>query len=345
MKCGSDSSRTHRHLSAVAESGPPFPRCDRLFPLPPPHRTNTRTKFPYIFSSPASKSRSFCVSLLTFIASSFGVGGRIRYPGHTSLNTSTMESAASRATSPSLSSHSLHTSLRSSHLPSGSSMTPWHVAPTRALTLSRRSSADISSSSAAAALAWLSLARAAGSMSSSESPSSSSSSPSSSSSSSPSPSFFLSHHLSVVSFCRYSVLPSSLASCSAFRAFFPFLAPASDASRALDSFSCLSHSSLAFSSAARAAGVMLCMLSSTPAPSMGAGAVGAWITVPSNRLTGRASVFGASSSSPPFSAREVTVRGARSYSAVTSSSSGPFFLRFVATRMPSTSSLSPKKAP
>ena len=342
MKCGSDSSKTHRHLSAVAESGPPFPRCDRLFPLPPPHRTSTRTKFPYVFSSPASKSRSFCVSLLTFIASSFGVGGRIRYPGHTSLNTSTMESAASRATSPSLSSHSLHTSLRSSHLPSGSSMTPWHVAPTRAFTASRRSSADISSSSAAAALAWLSLARAAGSMSSSESPSSPSSSPSSSSS--PSPSFFLSHHLSVVSFCRYSVLPSSLASCSAFRAFFPFLAPASDASSALDSFSCLSHSSLAFLSAARAAGVMLCMLSSTPAPSMGAGAVGAWITVPSNRLTGSASVFGASSS--PFSAREATVRGARSYSAVTSSSSGPFFLRFVvATRMPSTSSLSPKKAP
>mmetsp|Transcript_5625 Transcript_5625/g.25359 ORF Transcript_5625/g.25359 Transcript_5625/m.25359 type:complete len:223 (-) Transcript_5625:287-955(-) len=219
----------------------------------------------------------------------------MRYPGQTSLNTSTMESAASRATSPSLSSASRHTSRRSVHRPSGSSMTPWHAAPNRALTDSRRSSTSISASNAAAARAWLALARAAGSMSSSSSMASSSSSSSSFPSSS---SFFLSHHLSD-SFCLYSVLPSSAASSSAFRAFLPFLAPPpSEASSALDSLSCLSHSSLAFLSAARAAGVMLCMLSSTPAPSMGAGAVGAWITVPSSRLTGSASVFGAASSWP-----------------------------------------------
>ena len=174
-------------------------------------------------------------------------------------------------------------------------MTPWHAAPNRALTDSRRSSTSISASNAAAARAWLALARAAGSMSSSSSMASSSSV---SSSSFPSSTFFLSHHLSD-SFCLYSVLPSSAASSSAFRAFLPFLAPPpSDASSALDSLSCLSHSSLAFLSAARAAGVMLCMLSSTPAPSMGAGAVGAWITVPSSRLTGSASVFGAASSWP-----------------------------------------------
>mmetsp|Transcript_3392 Transcript_3392/g.12569 ORF Transcript_3392/g.12569 Transcript_3392/m.12569 type:complete len:270 (-) Transcript_3392:75-884(-) len=162
--------------------------------------------------------------------------------------------------------------------------------------------------------------------------------------SSPAPSFpslsFPSHHFSLF-FCPYSVLCISSANSSARRLFFPFTFFPSSSTP----WSPSSQLSRAFSTAALAAAERL--PNSNSSNSIEAGPVGWCTTVPSRRLTGRASVF-FSPSSFSSSSPSTTLGPPRSNSAVRSSSLTSFRrFRLVLSppAMPSTLSRVPKNAP